>query len=343
MQGRLEHQIREEKYTGSLLEGLPLFVSEFYLYMKTSGATPKSCRDYVIKIRKFFSWVKENCEQDDIKAIQSIDILKYMKSRETMTDGSGNIVFTSHSLRCATYSCLKTFFEFMYINNHIEENPMENMKRPKGKQDNVKRIRLDEKQIKTLIKILNKGFGSDRERKLQQTWRERDIAIVQLLLCTGMRCAALSEINMEDVDLENSTVSTIDKGEVLYDYILPESVCKILEAWIKKRQELLDVKRAESDALFISVQRKRMGEAAISNVVKKFTEAATGTAMSPHKFRRTYAQQLFEAGCDLFTVQKALKHRSVNTTQQIYVEDDGRSKHIAANIMDKYGKQSLKD
>ena len=73
------------------------------------------------------------------------------------------------------------------------------------------------------------------------------------------------------------------------------------------------------DALFLSLQGKRMTSRAIRDLVKKYTAIALNTTRdngySPHKLRATAATSLIGRGNSIYDVQALLDHEQVTTTQ----------------------------
>ena len=94
---------------------------------------------------------------------------------------------------------------------------------------------------------------------------------------------------------------------------LPDLVIQKAKEWLIKRTELLAGNK--EDALFISNQKKRMGQTAITDVVKKYSVNIKGKNISPHKLRATYGTMLYDLSHDIYFVQECMGHASPKTTE----------------------------
>ena len=167
----------------------------------------------------------------------------------------------------------------------------------------------------------------------QKEWLERDLLIVLIFLQTGMRCSALYKLDVDSIDIDTHTLVTIDKGSVIREYELSEETIEHLKKWLIVRKEKL-MGRNES-ALFISNQRKRLGNQGIALIVNKYGQTIKGKNITPHKLRATYGTQLYEATHDLYFVQGSMGHANPKTSE-LYIR--GQKQNItkkASDIMQK--------
>ena len=98
-------------------------------------------------------------------------------------------------------------------------------------------------------------------------------------------------------------------------------------AWLKDREVWL--KDSKENALFVSLQKKRITTRAVENLVKKYSKIASPLKkISPHKLRSTYGTNLYRETGDIYVVAEVLGHKDVNTTKRHYAamsEDIRRS------------------
>lgn len=316
MQGRLEHTIKTENNIDKILLELPEVISEYYLNL-SAKREPKSCLEYLRKIRNFLKFIDENNIKDiNFNNIKDTDILRYMKSLET-TIKNGETVETSFSYRKQNHTILNSLFTYLYKKEYINKNPMLLIERETGK-DKPNRKFLTEKELKKILKSVNNGAGSERMVHRQEKWKSRDLVIFMLFMQTGMRETALTEININDIDFENKTLSIIDKGHEKHYYILDDEVLLCIRNWIHDREVLMCGK--ENDALLISSTRERISATSISNIVKKYSEEAIGYSISPHKLRAAYCNLLLRRTGNLHLVSKLVGHKRPDTTEIYYVK-----------------------
>ena len=156
--------------------------------------------------------------------------------------------------------------------------------------------------------------------------------MILMFVNTGMRESALSEINVEDINMETGELTVIDKRHKTHKYNLfkSEKLKETLEIWLKERRGILKEKRCE--ALFISSRNKRLEPGTIINLVYKYTEPVLGVRISPHKLRAAFCTMLYEETNDIELVRDAVGHSSSLTTQKYVVKRES-AKEKAANIM----------
>lgn len=334
MKGRIEHSLQTEKVIDKLLNGLPDVVTDYYYEFK-SGRQPKSCLEYIRKINKFLCYINsDNTKNIKVSDITKLDVSKFLDSISYTIDNDGNKKESSLSYRQGYHSILKSFFDFLYDNQYINENPLHRIKRPKG-EDYVHRIFLNEYELKDILLAVETGAGNNRCVARQYKWQSRDRVIMMLFIQTGIRETALSEINVEDIDFDTHTIrSVIEKGHKDKIFKMSSKLENAMVEWINTRGNLLCGK--DEDALFISSERKRISQRSLYEIVSKFTKEALGYSVSPHKLRAAFANLMLEkTNGNIYVVQQLLGHSRTDTTAKIYVKDN-RNKYndLAANIIE---------
>ena len=329
MDGRLEHKIKNEAKIKSILTELPDCVSQYY-YSRSSSKESKGSAEYIKKIRAFFWFLSDDAKSIDVTKITEEDVSRYLHSIEQTTDKKGNVRETTFAYRKQVHSILNSFFEYLRKRRIISENPMDCIARPMSK-DVVKRKYLDSFDINFILESIDGGAGTDRSKNRQENWKTRDKAIMVLLAMTGMRETALTEINMDDLDFFKGTIKVIDKRHKTHIYKMNETMRNALVNWIEDRETKLSGHQ-QTDALFISNQRKRMGINTVVSIVKKYSLEGLGYEISPHKLRAAFCTILYERTGDIEFVRRAVGHSCIETTQR-YIVDDDTAKDEAASIM----------
>ena len=163
--------------------------------------------------------------------------------------------------------------------------------------------------------------------------KDRDLALVTLLLGTGVRVSECVGLDIEDVDFKNNGIKVTRKGgNEMVVYFGPE-VEKALKNYLEVRKNIIPVEGHEH-ALFYSTQRKRIGVQAVENLVKKYARQVTTTKkITPHKLRSTYGTALYQETGDIYLVADVLGHKDVNTTKKHYAAlDDSRRRQAATAV-----------
>lgn len=194
---------------------------------------------------------------------------------------------------------------------------MQFIKRPKFKEAQSTKDKreigfMTEKEIATFIENIKKSNKPD-------CWKTRDLAMVYILLDTGIRCSALQKMDINNVNFRESTITVFEKGDVSRKIYISEAVCNVLKNWMIFRDNLLhnnwDV------ALFISNHKKRITERTIYNIIKEYGIVVDGKNITPHKTRATYGTILYSKTHDLYFVQKRMGHSNPKTTE-VYIRGD---------------------
>lgn len=143
----------------------------------------------------------------------------------------------------------------------------------------------------------------------------RDYTMMLLLLETGIRLSECEGITLSDVHLQEGTILVHGKGSKDRTVPFQSKMKKVLQTYIEARGA------AQTDRLFVTLERKTMSRRYIQELISQYGEAAQirGVRVSPHTFRHTMAKFYVLAGGDIFSLQRILGHSSLETVR-IYVE-----------------------
>lgn len=330
MQGRLENTIKREDKIKKKLETLPSYTSDFYYNIVASGLTSASCLDMITKIQALHNWLKDN--NVEIKDVTESVMTKYLHEKNKKITTSGEEKATSYSYKKTLISCFKKYFTYLLKKKVINQNPMKDIALPHHK-DEIKRKKLTVENMNDVIKNIKNYKTISEEKDCDYRWSDRDMLIISLLINTGMRATALSEINVSDVNMDAKEIIVTDKRDKKHIYILNDGVMEILKEWLEDRNELISEAGAEqSDALFITKFRKRIGYASIYNIVKKYTGGIVGDCgVSPHKFRSALVTLLYDKTHDIEFVRRVIGHEYISTTQRYIIDTDNVGVRKKAN------------
>ena len=202
---------------------------------------------------------------------------------------------------------------------------MELITKPKNKdldRINANRVVLtqnDFRKIFSVVEILGTPFQ-----------RERNGAIMSVLMTTGMRRTALCNILLEDYDEVNKRLVVIDKGNKRHEYELTDTTNMLIKRWLSYRDKKMAKYRNQH--LFITYYGNPLSGDEVYEMVERYTKAALGKALSPHKLRSGYCSILYKKTGDIEFVRRAVGHANVATTQR-YIVTRGEEKKKAAEIM----------
>lgn len=138
--------------------------------------------------------------------------------------------------------------------------------------------------------------------------RERDLALVEFLYCTGCRVTEVSNLNIADVDFDTMQCTVLGKGN-------KERIVYLTEVATMYLQEYLSTRKYLSEVLFAGKGGKRLSKNGIEVLLKRLGEKANVENVHPHRYRRTLATNLLDHGMNIQDVATILGHSDLKTTQ----------------------------
>ena len=301
-----------------------------------STTQPLTRYAYVSDLKLFFGFLVSELPKFADKTIQSLDVqdLSRVSSRDIYMylDFLGlyiknDVEFSNQDLgKMRKLSSLRSFYKFLYKNGYIESDPAALVDMPKRHNKPIIRLEIDE--VAHMLDLVESGdMLSERQKKYNDHTRKRDLAILTLFLGTGIRVSELVGINIDDLDFSINGFLVTRKGGSQAILYFPDEVAQVLKDYLKLRKEITP-QPGHEDALFLSLQNKRISVRAVQLMVKKYASLAAPLKkhMSPHKLRSTFGTNLYHETGDIYLVADVLGHSDVNTTRRHYaaMSDDRR-------------------
>ncbi len=323
----------------SVLSDLPPYVKDFMRSIETT-TQPRTRIGYAHDIKYFFEFLqsenpalkkKEMYEITcaDLDKLSARDIEEYMDYLSYYVR-DGREYTNDNASKKRKLVGIRTFFKYLYINDMISQNVTEKVKTPKIKEKTITRMEANE----TADFLDTVEFGNnltDRQQKFHERDKTRDLALLTLMLSTGLRVSETVGLNIDDVDFDNSRVKVTRKGGNEAFVYFSDEATGYLQDYMKERKEIVTVDGHE-DALFLSSHRKRITVRTVENMVKKYARVSTPLKkITPHKLRSTYGTALYQETGDIYLVADVLGHKDVNTTRKHYAELDQERKRGARN------------
>lgn len=242
---------------------------------------------YMNDLNNFQKFIKK-----DMTKINKNDILKFIEF-ERKTKDSKTI---AHSL-----TVIRNFYNFLLIENIIEENPTSKIDSPKLKKS-LPTV-LSKEEIDNLLNI-----------ELNDKYDYRDKAMLELMYATGMRISELINITIEDINLVNSCVIVNGKGNKERKIPFDEITTYYLEKYINEyRKQFI---KKTNNYLFLNCFGERISRQSFFKTIKALAiKKNIHKNFSPHTLRHSFATHMVENGADLRSVQMLLGHSDISTTQ----------------------------
>ena len=325
-----------------VLKTLPPFCRDFFRAIEPRTTT-KTRISYAYDIRIFFQflleqnpafrdWSIDAFTVDVLDQITAVDLEEYEEYLKVYQAGDKTETNGERGLK-RKMSSLRSFYAYYFKREMIHTNPTVLVDVPKIHQKSI--IRLEADEVALLLDYIEHG-GDDltgQKKVYYEKNKDRDLALVTLLLGTGVRVSECVGLDIEDVDFKNNGIKVTRKGgNEMVVYFGPE-VEKALKKYLEVRENITPLAGHEH-ALFYSTQRRRIGVQAIENLVKKYAREITTTKkITPHKLRSTYGTALYQETGDIYLVADVLGHKDVNTTKKHYAAlDDARRRQAAKAV-----------
>ncbi|MCQ2541950.1 MAG: tyrosine-type recombinase/integrase [Lachnospiraceae bacterium] len=322
---------------------LPAFCTLFFRGIKDKVGS-RTCIAYAYDLQIFFNYLlnyvlKNNSDKireielSDLDKVTKLDIENYMEYLSLYKADDGTVHTNDERGKARKLSALKGLYNYFYEGELIKNNPASIVHSPKLHEKSI--IRLEPNEVANLLDIVESG--SDQESKHQQKFhnktKTRDLAILTLLLGTGIRVSECVGLNIKDVDFDNCAVRVVRKGGNEAIVYFGDEVEDALRDYIEQRKKVIAVTGHE-DALFLSMQDKRISVRAVEYLVKKYaSQVTTLKKITPHKLRSTYGTNLYKESGDIYLVASVLGHKDVNTTRKHYADMDDDLKRAARNMV----------
>ena len=232
----------------------------------------------------------------------------YVKN-ETLEDGEiASREMTNHEYGIKRkYASLRAFYKYLFAEGLIESNTASLIPLPKLHEHAIIRLDVDE-----VARIL-------------------DVAMLSLFLGTGIRISECVGLNIDDFDFEQNAFVVTRKGGKEVILYLSDEVADALKDYLAERKEI-EALPGHENAFFLSIQRRRITQRAVENMVKKYAAIAAPLKkkISPHKLRSTFGTNLYRETGDIYLVADVLGHSDVNTTRKHYAAIAEDHRRIAA-------------
>ncbi len=325
----------------TVLETLPPFCRLYFRGIEeyTSARTRLA---YAYDLRLFFEFLHEKnavCAKTDITTyevslldqITRIDIEEYLEYM-SLYQKDGKDITNDERGKARKLAALRSFYNYFYQSELIHNNPAALVPLPKLHDKEI--IRLEPNEVAILLDQVEDGTKLTRkELEYHKKTKLRDVALLTLLLGTGIRVSECVGLDIQDVDFETGGIKIRRKGGYEAVVYFGEEVETALLDYLEQR-ELAIPEEGHENALFLSLQNRRMAVRSVENLVKKYASRVTTLKkITPHKLRSTYGTALYQESGDIYLVADVLGHKDVNTTRKHYAAQADQRRRQAAGYV----------
>lgn len=321
-----EQKIKNTERLRKILKEFPDFALDFFtgIENKTSALTRLN---YAYDLRTFFNWALSETNLFRDKTIFDLDVKdlekfhtthfeRYMSYLTSYTDENGEIITNGERGKARKIAAVRSFFKYFFRREMISVDIASKIEMPKLHEKPI--IKFEDDEVYKFLSTVESGYGlSGHEKGFHKHTKVRDIAIMTLLLGTGLRVSECVGLNIDDIDFKINALNITRKGGNQVILYFNDEVKVALFDWIEERSKNLEL--YDEPALFTSLQNKRISTRAVEKMVKKYAGIVTPLKkITPHKLRSTYGTRLYQATQDIYIVADVLGHKDVNTTKKHY-------------------------
>ena len=314
---------------------LPNYLRPYFAYLK-GNVLPMTRLAYLHDIRFFMNYliretdltkasIPKEIKSEDLNNIVAADINLYIDyCRKYMVDDGDTVtVFENNNKSLARKkSSVSVLFKQLYRDGIVDNNITDGFDPIRVAKPGEREIKaLQDDEVMIMLDAVTNGTGlTDHERTYWEKTKLRDKAILVMFVTYGLRLSELQQLNISSLNFSRGEFKIYRKRGKESIMPLNRSVEMVLNDYISgERNTVIPENSTAEDALFLSLQGKRITERAIRELVKKYTSIALNTSRragySPHKLRATAATSLIGRGNSIYDVAALLDHEQVTTTQ----------------------------
>ena len=294
-------------------------IIEYKNFLKLERSlSDNSVSAYVNDINKLTSFLKsENKESIKCSDIDSKIIREFVEYIY-------NLGISSYS-QARIISGIKSFFNYLLIEEKIKLNPTQLIESPKLDKKLPDTLNLDE--IENILSSIDlNSFEGVRNR-----------AIVETLYSCGLRVSELINLSFQNLYLDIGFIKVIGKASKERLVPIGSSAIKYIKVYNEDYRNFIKVKEGNEGFLFLNRRGAKITRNMIFIIIKKIAQKLNlRKNISPHTFRHSFATHLIEGGADLRAVQEMLGHESITTTE-IYTH---LNKEYLREVVKKYHPRS---
>lgn len=297
---------------------------------------------YAVDLRTFFSFLVaeipafagkqvKDLTLQDLEQVTALDIELFLEHMSLYTKQEREV--TNHErAKSRKLSTLRSFYKYFFKREMLKNTAPSLVELPKLHERAI--IRLEPNEVADLLDTTESGAGlSTAQKRYHRFTKARDTAIVTLFLGTGIRISELVGIDIPHLDFVNNEFLVTRKGGAQEALVFGEEVRAALLNYLLEREHI-EALSGHENALFLSLQKKRITARAVENLVKKYAAVATPLKkISPHKLRSTFGTSLYQETGDIYLVADVLGHKDVNTTRKHYAAIEHDRRRVAAQVI----------
>lgn len=280
-----------------------IYIRGFKTFLRLEKSLSSNSIDaYIHDVEKFCQYLDFSKIELSPQQVQLSDLRNFLKWI--------NELGMSATTQARVISGLKSFYNYLIIENEISANPTELLEAPKTGRKLPDTLSVHE--IDALIGAIDRSTPEG----------ERNKAMLEVLYSCGLRVTELISLKISDLFFNDGFIRVVGKGNKERLVPIGKSTSKLVETYISRIRSHIAVAPNCDDVLFLNRRGKQLTRVMVFIIIKDLAKKIQlHKSISPHTFRHSFATHLIEGGADLRAVQEMLGHESITTTE-IYTHLD---------------------
>ena len=295
------------------MKNLESISNEFIaMIQSTKNLSQKTILAYRSDLKDFCKFFKEKYPDDSV----ILEYVQHLTQERNLKDSTIN----------RKLIVLKMFFEYLYTQRYIDQNYFLSHTFKFKKERKLPKTLAIKETSKLINFVKNNANNATGDYQIWKT--SRNLALIDILVSTGIRIGEASGISIYDIIASEHTILIHGKGrKQRLIYISCQQTWTNLMQWLKVRKN----HEIHTDKLFVNRYGNQLGIHGIEYIFNTLkTASGINEKCTPHYLRHTFATNLLANGADLRSVQEILGHSSVSTTE-IYTEVTTKRKKQVLN------------
>jgi len=281
------------------------FLDDFLKWLEKNDHSHHTIQSYQLDLKQFLVWLEKNHSNTPLHEIDTFTLQCYRNFLERHGNQKTQKGLSGASINRMIQS-IRRFFSWAYKAELIEADPSPNLKL-KTLQKPLQPKALDKAEIHKVLSLAGKG-----------SYGQRNYALVQLLLQTGLRIGEIENLTKDDLFLyDRSGEVRVREGKGRKERAVPlnSSVRKALKDYLANRKEKrTENKLIESPYVFVNSKETPIKKRALQKIISQIMNKAGVPAASAHTLRHTFATAHYNDHKKLVELSNLLGHSNVNTT-----------------------------
>ncbi|NQX41552.1 site-specific tyrosine recombinase XerD [Pedobacter steynii] len=280
----------------------PYFPS-FKAYLKLERSlSSNSIEAYMNDVQKLFQYFESISKTPHVKEITAADLKLFISWI--------NELGMLPSTQARVVSGIKSFFDFLLLEQLITEDPAALLETPRLSRKLPDVLNIEE--INGLIAAIDAAKPEGMRNK----------AILEVLYSCGLRVTELINLRISNVFPDAEFIKVIGKGNKERIVPIGQSALKYIKIYLEESRVHVPVQKGYEDFIFLNRRGSGLSRISVFTLIKDLAlKSGLKKSISPHTFRHSFATHLIEGGADLRAVQEMLGHSSITTTE-IYTHLD---------------------